>query len=243
MRCKRRHLCLHIAPVCENSGEPVGKGLPMDDSIFIYILRLIAAIVAGAVVGFERELHDKPAGFRTNILICFGAALFTVMSITMVGEAYSDRARIAAGVVTGVGFLGAGTIVHFKGNVLGLTTAATIWAVASVGMAFGAGEYVIGTVATVLTAAVLFGLAFAEDLIASWRVTARFKIKLDPSLRSADEVRGVVDETGMRIHSWMITKVEEALTLRISVIGPAQRIEKLQADLAANEHVHSIRRV
>ena len=92
--------------------------------LWSYVLRLLAAIAAGAVIGFERELHDKPAGFRTNILICLGAALFTVMSVAMVGEAYSDRLRIAAGVVTGVGFLGAGAIVHFKGNVLGLTTAA-----------------------------------------------------------------------------------------------------------------------
>ncbi|MFQ5807018.1 MAG: MgtC/SapB family protein [Phycisphaerae bacterium] len=208
-----------------------------------YILRLIAAIVAGAVIGFERELHDKPAGFRTNVLICFGAALFTVMSVAMVGEAYSDRTRIAAGVVTGVGFLGAGAIVHFKGNVLGLTTAATIWAVASVGMAFGAGEYVLGAVATVLTAGVLFGLAFAEDLIASWRVTARFKIKLDASLKTADVVRGIADEAGLHIRSWMITKVEEGLTLRISVVGPTEKVERLQADLVANEHVHSIKRV
>ncbi len=208
-----------------------------------YILRLIAAIVAGAVVGFERELHDKPAGFRTNILICFGAALFTVMSIAMVGEEYSDRARIAAGVVTGVGFLGAGTIVHFKGNVLGLTTAATIWAVASVGMAFGAGEYVIGSAATVLTASVLFGLAYAEDLIASWRVTSRFKIKLDASLKSADLVRHIVGEAGLHVSSWMITKVEEGLTLRISVMGPIERIERFQADLVANEQVRSIKRV
>jgi len=208
-----------------------------------YILRLVAAIIAGAVIGFERELHDKPAGFRTNILICFGAALFTVMSIAMVGEQYSDRARIAAQVVTGVGFLGAGTIVHFKGNVLGLTTAATIWADASVGMAFGAGEYLIGLAATLLTAGVLFGLAFAEDLISSWRVTTRFKIKLHASLESADIVRELAEEAGLHIRGLLITKVEEGLTLRISVTGPSERIEKLQSALVANEHVHSIKRV
>lgn len=211
--------------------------------VWPYILRLVAAVVAGAVVGFERELHDKPAGLRTNILICFGAALFTVMSVTMVGDAYSDRTRIAAQIVTGVGFLGAGTIVHFKGNVLGLTTAATIWAVASVGMAFGAGEYLIGAVATVLTAGVLFGLAYAEGLISSWRVTTRFKIKLDGALESADVVRRIVEDVGLHIRSWMITKVEEELTLRVSVIGPADRIEKLQSALVANKHVHSIKRV
>jgi len=208
-----------------------------------YIVRLIASIIAGAVIGFERELHDKPAGFRTNILICFGAALFTVMSVDMVGDAYSDRARIAAQVVTGVGFLGAGTIVHFKGNVLGLTTAATIWAVASLGMAFGAGEYVIGIAGTALTAGVLFGLAFAEDWISSWRVTARFKIKLDPSLETTDIVRHLIKESKLSGRGWMITKVEEGLTLRFSVMGPAEQIEKFQTALVAHKQVHSIKRV
>ncbi len=208
-----------------------------------YILRLVLAIAAGAVIGFERELHDKPAGLRTNILICLGAALFTVMSLAMVGEAYSDRARIAAQVVTGVGFLGAGTIVHFKGNVLGLTTAATIWAVASVGMAFGAGEYVLGGAATVLTAGVLYGLAYAEEAISSWRLTTRFKLKLDPSPEVADAIRERVKEMDLRIRSWMITNVEDEMTVRVSVTGPARRLEELQNELIANEHVHSLRRV
>jgi putative Mg2+ transporter-C (MgtC) family protein len=213
------------------------------DEPWSYMLRLIAAIGAGALIGFERELHDKPAGFRTNILICFGAALFTVMSVAMVGAQYSDRARIAAGVVTGVGFLGAGTIVHFKGNVLGLTTAATIWAVASVGMAFGAGEYLLGLGATILTAGVLFGLAFAEELISSWRVTTRLKVKLDASFETAESIKRLSNQMGLSLRSWMITKVEEGLTLRMALMGPAEKIEKFQAALIADEHIHSIKRV
>ena len=209
----------------------------------VYIPRLVLAIIAGAVIGFERELHDKPAGFRTNILICFGAALYTVLSVTMVGEEYSDRARIAAQIVTGVGFLGAGTIVHFKGNVLGLTTAATIWADASVGMAFGAGEYVLGIAATILTASVLFGLAFAEDLISSWRVTTRFKIKIDASLEIAARIREHVEQADVHIRSWMITNVEDFMTLRISVTGPSDVLEQLQKELIENEDVQSLKRV
>ncbi len=209
----------------------------------IYIPRLVLAIIAGAVIGFERELHDKPAGFRTNILICLGAALYTVLSITMVGEEYSDRARIAAQIVTGVGFLGAGTIVHFKGNVLGLTTAATIWADASVGMAFGAGEYVLGIAATILTAAVLFGLAFAEDMISSWRVTTRFKIKIDASLELVAKIRSQVEEADVHIRSWMITNVEDFMTIRFSVTGPSDVLEQLQKELIVNEDVQSVKRV
>lgn len=209
-----------------------------------YTPRLLAAIAAGALIGLERELDDKPAGFRTNILICFGAALFTILSIDMVGEAYSDRTRVAAQIVTGVGFLGAGSILHFKGTVLGLTTAATIWAVASVGMAFGAGEYLIGLIATLLTAGVLFGLAYIEVWIASWQETARFKLKLAPELSSTQIVRDTAKQFGLRIKDWLITNVEEeeALTLRISVMGPAKRIEAFQAALVSSDEVSSIKR-
>ncbi len=208
-----------------------------------YLLRLLASVIAGAVIGFERELHDKPAGFRTNILICFGAALFTILSVYMMGTQFSDRTRIAAQIVTGVGFLGAGAIVHFKGNVIGLTTAATIWAVASIGMAFGAGAYVIGSVATIMTAMVLFGLAYAEDLIASWRVTTRFKIKLDSAFESADELRRMIESSGVHVRSWMVTKVEEGLTLRISITAPSDKIDDLQMLLVKSPHVRSIKRV
>jgi len=213
------------------------------DETWTYILRLVLAVIAGSVIGFERELHDKPAGFRTNVLICFGAALFTILSITMVGESYSDRVRIAAGVVTGVGFLGAGAIVHFKGSVLGLTTAATIWADASVGMAFGAGEYSLGFAGTAITAGVLFGLAFAEERISAWRVTSRFKIKLDASLDAARKIRESVQAKDVRIGAWLITNIEDEITLRISVTGPSKRLEELQHELIENEHVHSLKRV
>jgi len=211
-----------------------------------YLLRLFAAVVAGAVIGFERELNDKPAGFRTNILICFGAALFTVMSIAMATQLTSDRARIAAQIVSGVGFLGAGAIVHFKGNVLGLTTAATIWAVASIGMAFGAGEYLVGTFGTALTAAVLFGLAYAEEWISTWRVTTRFKIKLRGALEAAEIVKQLAAERRLRIRTWMVTKLEEGeegVTVRLSVMGPHRQIEQFQAALAHCVQVASVRRV
>ena len=127
-----------------------------------YILRLVAAIIAGAIIGVERELHDKPAGFRTNILICFGAALFTVMSITMVGEAYSDRARIAAQVVTGVGFLGAGTVLRRGETIKGLTTAAALWTVTAIGVAIGFGMYTLALLGAASMLLILRGLGYIQ---------------------------------------------------------------------------------
>jgi len=117
-------------------------------------LRLLLATALGGIIGFQREKSGKEAGLRTNMLICLGSALFTVLSIY--GFSGSDPARIAAGIAAGIGFIGAGVILHRTGGaVVGLTSAATIWAVAGIGMAAGAGLYIIAPVATVLAAVIL----------------------------------------------------------------------------------------
>ncbi len=119
------------------------------------ILRLLLAAALGAVIGYQRERARKSAGLRTHVLICSGAALFTIVSIYGF-EATDDTARVAAGVVAGIGFLGAGAIIRGgEGIVAGLTTAATIWAVAGIGLAAGAGLYLLSAVATVLILIVL----------------------------------------------------------------------------------------
>lgn len=119
------------------------------------ILRLLLAGALGAVIGYQRERAKKQAGLRTHVLICLGAAMFTTASIYGFG-ATVDAARVAAGVVAGVGFLGAGAIIRGgEGNVVGLTTAATIWAVAGIGLMAGAGLYLVSAVATVLVLIVL----------------------------------------------------------------------------------------
>jgi len=118
------------------------------------ILRLLLAAALGAIVGYQRERAGKPAGLRTHTLICLGAALFTVASIYGFGEA--DPARIAAGIVAGIGFLGAGAILHREGGIVeGLTTAASIWAIAGIGLAVGAGLYLVSAVTTVIILIVL----------------------------------------------------------------------------------------
>ena len=120
------------------------------------ILRLLLAAALGAIIGYQREKAGKHAGLRTHILICVGAAIFTVASIYGFG-AISDPARVAAGVVAGIGFIGAGAILTREGGIVeGLTTAATIWAVAGIGLAAGAGLYLASAVASLLVLIVLF---------------------------------------------------------------------------------------
>ncbi len=128
------------------------------------LLHLVLAVVLGGAIGLERELQQKAAGLRTNILICAGAALFTELSLAMTAE-FGDPSRIAAQIVTGVGFLGAGAIIQGRGTVTGLTTAATMWLVAAIGMAVGFGALLEATGTTLLVVVVLVALRPIERWI------------------------------------------------------------------------------
>jgi putative Mg2+ transporter-C (MgtC) family protein len=126
-------------------------------------IKLLMAIFCGGVIGFERELSRKAAGLRTNVLICMGAALFTIVSRHIGGGApYTDPARLVAQVVTGIGFLGAGVILQSRGSITGLTTAATIFVVGAVGITIGDGLYVIALLSTSLIIVVLVVLRKVE---------------------------------------------------------------------------------
>lgn len=120
----------------------------------VMVLRLLLAAALGAVLGIQRERAGKPAGLRDNMLICVGAALFTVASIYAFPG--SEPGRVAAGIVTGIGFIGAGAIIRRGSHVEGVTTAATIWTVAAIGLAVGAGLYLVSVAATVIILIVLF---------------------------------------------------------------------------------------
>jgi len=128
-------------------------------------LRLTAGLVLGAAIGFERELHRQPAGFRTHSLVALGAALFTIVSAYAFTGPMVDPTRIAAQIVSGIGFIGAGTILQHRGNVRGLTTAASLWAVAAIGTAAGAGLIVMAMVGTALILVVLTLLDRIEEFL------------------------------------------------------------------------------
>jgi putative Mg2+ transporter-C (MgtC) family protein len=140
------------------------------------IVRLVLAAVLGGVIGLERELNHRPTGLRTNMFICFGAALFTVLSAALAGVP-SDAARIAAQIIPGIGFIGAGSILHTRGLTSGITSAATLFVVASIGMAAGGGLYLTAMFATGVVLVSLFVLGHLEEtfnikiLLSSYEVT------------------------------------------------------------------------
>jgi len=127
---------------------------------------LILAAVLSGIIGFEREFHGRAAGFRTHILLCIGSTLVMLTSMHIFdlysGKASPDPARIAAGVITGIGFLGAGTIMHSRSSVKGLTTAASLWVVAGIGLAVGSGLYFGSIVTTILTIVALLVFSKVE---------------------------------------------------------------------------------
>jgi putative Mg2+ transporter-C (MgtC) family protein len=133
-------------------------------------LRLVVASLLGAAIGLERELHEHPAGMRTHLLVAVGSALFTVVSIFGFVEVLGagqgapvDPSRVAAQIVTGIGFLGAGAILKFGTTVRGLTTAASLWTAAAIGMAAGAGDYILAAVSTAIVVFSLWPLSWVED--------------------------------------------------------------------------------
>ncbi len=140
------------------------------------LTRLVLAAILGGIIGLERELNHRPTGLRTNMFICFGAALFTVLSAALAGVP-SDAARIAAQIIPGIGFIGAGSILHTRGLTSGITSAATLFVVASIGMAAGGGLYVTAMFATGVVLIALFVLGHLEEtfnlkvLLSSYEVT------------------------------------------------------------------------
>lgn len=125
--------------------------------------RLLVAAVLGGIVGLERELHRKPAGLRTNMFICVGSAMFTILSHEFGQRFGGDHARIVAQLIPGIGFIGAGAIIRERGSVVGLTTAATIFVIASVGMAVGTGMYITAVFTCLLLLTALSFLGWAEE--------------------------------------------------------------------------------
>ena len=164
-----------------------GLGYPAESA-----LRLLLAVIAGGLVGLEREVRGRQAGFRTYILVCLGSALVMIVSTEFARHEWPSRrgvnlnidpARIAYGVMTGVGFLGAGTIIHNRGSIRGLTTAAGLWCVAAVGLATGLGIYLLSAVAVLLMLGALWILDYAEDMIPKLRYrTVRIRTQYKPGV-------------------------------------------------------------
>lgn len=209
-------------------------------------VKLVLAVALGGAVGLEREMSGKPAGLRTTILICVGAALFTHLSITIgqvsltpAGQPYGDVTRIGAQIVTGIGFLGAGAILHGRGTVIGLTTAATIWVVAAIGMATGAGAYADAVGTTVLVCLVLVGLRPIERKLVTVRRTVTATLRVTPNI-GFDSFEEVFRSSGIHVRSRRTYDHVGDRTFELTLVGPSKRFDVLVDALRRRSDVVSI---
>jgi putative Mg2+ transporter-C (MgtC) family protein len=203
------------------------------------LVQLMLAVVLGGAVGLERELKGKPAGLRTTILITVGATLFTVLSNRM-GAGVGDPGRIAAQVLTGVGFIGAGTILHMRGAVTGLTSAATIWVVAAIGMSLGARAYIEALGATLVVMLVLAGLGPVEGFLARQAALSHLIIHCRPEHTLLDELEALVRRTGLEIERTQSRVENVDLVVEFDVRGPKRLHDQLLIAVVHQAGVRSI---
>jgi putative Mg2+ transporter-C (MgtC) family protein len=166
------------------------------------LVRLLLAAMLGGAIGLERQLRHRPAGLRTNMFICFGAAMFTVLSKQLAGVE-SDSARIAAQIIPGIGFIGAGSILHARASVTGLTTAATLFVVAGIGMAAGGGLYLTACFATVIILLALVTLGRMEAAFSIKSFTTTYQVtgsNVDAMLREVNRLLDAEQLTMQSVH-------------------------------------------
>jgi putative Mg2+ transporter-C (MgtC) family protein len=186
----------------------------LEDALRLDLLvKLALATLLGGVIGWERETSGKPAGLRTNILICVGATLFTELSVSPavvgVNGMTWDASRVPAQIVSGIGFLGAGTIMQAKGNVTGLTTAATLWVVAAIGMTVGAGAFFEATGTTLLVLVILWPMGWVEDRIEGRRRGRILRVVLKDVPGKVDELQQILEDAGMVVKLESVAKGRE----------------------------------
>lgn len=203
------------------------------------MLQLALATLLGGAIGLERELGGKPAGLRTNILICIGSTLYTWLSVAMAGPAV-DPTRVAGQIVTGVGFIGAGTILHARGAVVGLTSAATIWVVAAIGVALGARHYLEALGTTLIVIVVLQGLGRVEQLVERQSARTKVTIHARPGPTVLEELETLVRRTGLDIVQQTSRQENVDLVIEVEIRGAKRLHDQVMIALLHHPGVRTV---
>jgi len=203
--------------------------------------RLGVALLVGGILGAERERHKKAVGLRTLILISIGSALFTILSFR-IGIMFNSNepGRIAANIVSGIGFLGAGVILEERGRVVGLTTAATIWLTAALGMAAGAGEYVLSVGASFISLIVLLLFTRLEEYLEVSTETRVYQITTKISWDKYKEIKSLFKEYHLPIQSYKQEKKEDDMVCTFEVYGTTKRHDKLVQKMLGDKQIKEV---
>ncbi len=201
------------------------------------LIKIILAVLCGSVLGFEREYHNKTAGFRTIILICLGSTVFTIASQKMGG---SDD-RIAANIITGIGFIGAGVIFKNDINVKGLTTAAVIWITAAIGMVIGISQYVMGIGLSIIVLIILSLFSKIEDLIDNLNHKINYSITfINTDLVNLEIVEKHIDQLDLKSRIKQMSKKDNRLFVILEVTGNKDKVKLLSEKLIATYEVYQV---
>ncbi len=187
------------------------------------MLRLVVAAVLGGIIGLEREMKRKPAGLRTNMFICFGAAMFTILSEELASKWPGDHTRIAAQIIPGIGFIGAGSILHSRGSVTGLTTAATLFVVAGIGMAAGGGLYLAAIFATIVIFIALHVLGLLEAKFSLKNLQMTYEVSGDDPSAVIDGINVALSDEHKMMQTVQVARVNDHARVQFSV--DATRVE------------------
>jgi putative Mg2+ transporter-C (MgtC) family protein len=222
------------------------------DSLLDSFLKLLLATLCGGVIGFERKTAGKPAGLRTNMLICVGSALIMILSIHlsvtvsenlpslsgMENRINGDPARLAAQVVSGIGFLGAGAIMQSRGSVVvGLTTAATIWANSAIGLCLGAGYYALGVITTSIVLFILYVVRFIESKTNSKQPRSRTLTIIHKKGKKISQIKNDIYRKGIFIGSESIKKRVNEVEYKAEILIPPFLEENLINQLSEDDHI------
>ncbi len=190
------------------------------------LVKIALAVAAGGLIGLEREFRDKSAGFRTMIFICVGATVFTILSSRLAAD--KDPTRIAANIVTGIGFLGAGAILREGLKITGLTTAATIWLTSAVGMAIGGEQYLTAGIIVIAASMVLWIFPYFEFAIDRIREEISYDVSCPANLEKVDAIEEEIRRLGLFIRSSQHTRQGDIMRCRWSIAGSPRKHAKLQ---------------
>jgi putative Mg2+ transporter-C (MgtC) family protein len=202
--------------------------------------RLLLACGLGGLIGLERELKHKSAGVRTNLLICMGAAFFTLLGSVLAGDLSPNKGQVASNIVQGIGFLGAGLILHNRSRVSGLASAASIWVVASIGMACGAGLYVAASLGALIVIVALAAVGFIEQNVnlKSYPVTYEARGHDQPEMLRA--ILGATDHAKQRLTDIQTDAIGELQRVSFPIAATKRQHERLRADLIARPDIEKL---
>lgn len=202
------------------------------------LIRVGISILCGSMLGFEREYQNKSAGFRTIILICLGSTIFTLVSQRM-GEGSDDR--VAANIITGIGFIGAGVIFKGSVSVTGLTTAAVIWIAAAVGMVVGIEKHYLGFALTVIVVIILSIFHYVENLVDVFHHRVTFTITfINTDLENLHRLEQLITGLNLRSKRNQVSKVNSRLVVKMEVLGNKKRIKQLNEQMINFDNIFEL---